>query len=225
MNLPRRVCSSLQELWPYSRVRAHSLRNLADVGAGALADGGHRVDAGDPLGEKGVGGQLGELRRPRAHGQNLFPVDPVPVDRGEGLHGPGAVLAHLAADEDPVRVEQVVDGAPLGEELRVGEHLVGHSRPLLRLEDRGDALRGLHGDGRLLHDNLEAGLHRLADVAGGQLDKLEVGRLVLAVAIGLGGGVDTDEYDVRLTDRSCDVCTAWSDRIRTGSKISNSLSF
>ena len=47
----------------------------------------------------------------------------MPVDRGEGLHGPGAVLALLPADEDPVGAEQIADGAPLGEELRVRQHL------------------------------------------------------------------------------------------------------
>ena len=55
---------------------------------------------------------------------NSFPVYPVSVDRSEGLHRPRAVLAHLPADEDPVRAEQVADGAPLGQELRVGQHLI-----------------------------------------------------------------------------------------------------
>ena len=52
-----------------------------------------------------------------------FPVNPVAVDGGEVLHRSGSVLAPLTADEDPVGVEQVADGAPLGKELWVGQHL------------------------------------------------------------------------------------------------------
>ena len=52
-----------------------------------------------------------------------FPVNPVAVDGGKGLHCSVPVLAPLPTDEDPVGVEQVADGAPLGKELGVGQHL------------------------------------------------------------------------------------------------------
>ena len=45
----------------------------------------------------------------------------------------------------------------------------------------------------------------VCDLAGAQLDVLEVGGLACAYTIGLGGGVDGYEYDIRLLDGSGDV--------------------
>ena len=74
-NSNNQVSSDLQEFGPNARIRADSLGDLADVRPRPLADGREGVDAGYPLCEEGVCRQLGELRGPRAHGQNLLPVD------------------------------------------------------------------------------------------------------------------------------------------------------
>ncbi len=45
--------------------------DLTDVGSGGFANGAQRIDAGDPLGEKGVGSKLRQFGRPSIHRQHF----------------------------------------------------------------------------------------------------------------------------------------------------------
>ena len=80
--------------------------------------------------------------------------DPRGVDVHEGLDGGLAAAVLRAANQHAVRVEQVADGAALGEELGVGEDGEGVLR--VRVEHGGHGVGRAHGEGRLLDDNLVA---------------------------------------------------------------------
>lgn len=130
---------------------------LGDVGAGLLADLGHRVDEGDLGGEEGVRGALGELgggpvgddrRRPR--------LDDLPERLPEQGLGPG--VGGVEAQDEPVRTEGVLDGERLAEELRVPgdlDEVPGGS--LVAQEELGDAGCGADGDGGLDRDDGRGG--------------------------------------------------------------------
>ena len=102
------------------------------------------------------------------------------VDPGQGLHRDFSPLAPLPADENALGVEEVGDGAALRQKLGVGKDLVFDPGLLVDAEDGADALGGLDGDGGLLHDDLEALLDRVRDVASRELHVLQIGSLALA---------------------------------------------
>ena len=111
-------------------------------------------DGGDALGEHGVGRELGHLAGPDVGGEDAAAGDPRGVDVHEGLDGGLAAAVLRAANQHAVRVEQVADGAALGEELGVGEDGEGVLR--VRVEHGGHGVGRAHGEGRLLDDNLVA---------------------------------------------------------------------
>src|SRR5690606_303009 len=100
----------------------------------------------------------------------------------------------VAADEDPVGIEKVGHRRALGEELGVGEHLVGVAVGT-GFQDGADRLGGAHRDRAFLHDDLGA-VGVLGDAAGHGLDEAEIGGAVRSQSVGLGGGVDADEQNV-----------------------------
>ena len=51
----------LQELGADTTVGANGMGHLVDIRSGGLAESSDRVDRADPLGQEGIGGQLGEL--------------------------------------------------------------------------------------------------------------------------------------------------------------------
>ena len=77
--------AGLQKLGTNPCVTTDGLRNLGHVGPRGLADGGHAVDAGDPLGEEGVGRQLGQFTGPRVHRDDSLGWNPVPVTEFERI--------------------------------------------------------------------------------------------------------------------------------------------
>ena len=103
---------------------ARSAAHLGDVGAGDLAEGGDAIDARDALREEGVRRELRQLRAPQVGRQHLRARHPPPVHVGEALHRRVPRGGLGAADKDAVRLEEVVDGRALRQELGVGEHLV-----------------------------------------------------------------------------------------------------
>ena len=187
-----------QELGPDARVRAHTLADLLDVGARRLAqsrDGVHRRDA---LRQHRVGRQLRQLCRPEIGAQHALGRDPALVDRGQPLDGGAAVLVVAPADQDPVRLGQVLHRRALREELRVGQDVEAHARvAVVAREHLLDGLGGAHGHGRLLDDDL-GGLRNGRDHARGALPVRQVGRPAGAHAARLRGRVDRHEHDVCL---------------------------
>ncbi len=143
--------------------------DVVDVGAHGLADRGDGVDEADLGGEEGVGGVLDGLcrrgvgddeRRGHRHVQRLDP------DGRRLVVGP---------DDDPVGVQEVVDGRALAEELGVRHH-VDVAAPQRPFDHPGRADR----HGRLVdHDRI--GFEVGSDLVGGGLDVAEVGRTVVAL--------------------------------------------
>src|SRR5256885_1526000 len=81
----------------------------ADVGADELTDVRDLVDEADAGGEKGVGRELHELRRWHVRAHHLG------LDAAVQLDDPVRVLVLEGADDDPVWMHEVLDGAALGE--------------------------------------------------------------------------------------------------------------
>ena len=110
----------LEELRADARVHADGAADFIDIGAGGFAEGGNRVDRGNPLGEEGVGDELGKLGRPEVGGEDALAGNPVGIDRDERLDGGVSFGRGFAADEDAVRAFEVLDGGAFREELGIG---------------------------------------------------------------------------------------------------------
>ena len=103
---------------------------LHDVGAAGLADLGHRVDERDLGGQKGIGRGLDQFRRGVVgHHQRDTVRQWRCVHLVEQGLGPLAVRAGRQPVDETIRVQGVLDGEPLTEELRVP----GKQRAGLRL--------------------------------------------------------------------------------------------
>lgn len=90
-------------------VHTHGLGDFTDVGPRGLADRTDSVDARDPLSEEGVCDQLAQLRAPGVHGQDMIPWDPMAVDGGQGRDSLVPLRRLLAADQNPIRVPEILD--------------------------------------------------------------------------------------------------------------------
>src|SRR5690606_29818802 len=163
--------AGLQELVADALVVAHAAGDVLDAGPDRHAHRRGGVDEADLRGQEGVGGVLDGLGRGGVGDDDRRGDADV-----ERRHPHGGRLV-VAADDDAVGVEEVVDRRALPEELGVGDDgdVVPPQHPL---DDPGRADRHR----RLVDD------HRLArqvgaDLAGGRLDVGQVGRPVL----GLGG--------------------------------------
>jgi hypothetical protein len=152
-------------------VEADRAGDLGDVGAHALGEAGELVDEADLGGQERVGGVLGELGAGGAGGDEAGQrvalrarrgrrrLEGLLQDRGVQLAQHGDRLGLVGADHDAVRVEAVVDGAALGEELGVAGHPHGgrdaalHERPL---DDAAHVLAAADRD-RALVDHRQLG--------------------------------------------------------------------
>ena len=174
-----------QEVRAEPVVEANPLRNLLDVGAGGLADVRDLVDEADACHQEGVGGELDHLRGSdvRAHDRR--------VDRLVERCDDARVHLRERADDDAVRVHEVLDRAALGEELGIGD--VAHVREPARVESRPNLLAGpdrhraLHHEDRPLLERRERVDHA---PDGGQVGVARVGRRC----------ADADEHDGRRDD-------------------------
>ena len=184
---------------PDPRVSPDGLRDLGHISSGGLAHGGHGVDGGDPLGQEGVGGQLGQLAGPGVHGDDPVRRNPVLVDLRQRLDGRLSFVSLLSTNENSVRRHQIINGSSLRKKFRVGENLERDSGFDVVPQDVGDALGCLDGDGALLHHNLPSLslLDSVCDHPGSQLDILQVSSLAFPNAKGLGRGVHTDENQLK----------------------------
>jgi hypothetical protein len=130
-----------------ARVEPHRLRHVPDVDTAGGTDVGDLVGEAHLESQERIGGVLDHLRNfdrradddragsGRTTGNGLFQHRPVQV--GHGVDRRRVV----AAEHDPVRVQEVVDGPALAEELRIADD-AGRCQPA----GRTDRQRALHDD-------------------------------------------------------------------------------
>jgi hypothetical protein len=102
----------------------------------------------------------------------------------------------------PVRFHEVVNGRPLLEKLRVGDHVELDGDPpfVLLFSDRfPNPVGGPHRHRRFIHDDLEA-LHLLPDHPGNLQNMLQISGPILA-----GRGPHRDEVYERRLDGRCHI--------------------
>ena len=162
-------------------VEAHAVGDRAHVGADLLAHVGDLVDERDLGGQERVGGVLDHLGRGHAGAHD------VGVDAAVEGFDRRAVLVPEAADDDAVRIEEVLDGGALAQELRIGD--VGDAGDAHGVEVGHDPLAGAHRHGAL-HDQ-EALTSARCDLPHGVLHARKVG-----VAGGRRWRVHGDEEEV-----------------------------
>lgn len=159
----------LQELGADTRITADGVRDLVNVRASRLTDGGKRVDGGNTLSEHRVRGELGKLRGPEADGEDALLGDPVSIHVAEGRARRLALLGLEGADEDTVGAEEIGDGGTLSQELRVGEDVETAAGLRVGLEDGAHGFGGAAWNGRFLDDDL-GGVRYLGNTTRGKLD-------------------------------------------------------
>ncbi len=187
-----------------ARVHADGAGDFVDIGTGGFAEGGDRIDRRNALGEEGVGDQFGKFGRPEVGGEDAFAGNPVGVNGNQRLDGGIPRRGDLAADEDAVRVFQIIDSSAFGEEFRIGQHLEGGFARRIRGEDGLDGAGGFHRDGALLDDDLVA-MGNLGDEARGGFNIAQVGSASGTDAVGFGGRADGNKDQVRGGDGGADV--------------------
>ena len=148
---------------------------------------------GDLEGEEAVRGVLDQLRA-RHVGDDDGSVDAL----DQCAHRPLRALAFNPEDE-PVRVQEVVDGMALAGELRERDHVEIDARLRMHPKRLPDLLTGLGRHGAFLDDDVVP-VHRLGDGAGGRLD---VGKV--RGAVGLGRRTHADEAHFGRPDRFFDA--------------------
>ena len=187
----------LQEAAAHTRIRADRTRHLRHVRAHLLAHCRNGVDRGDALCEEGVGGQLRQLGRPRVHRDDAILRHPHRVDVRQRLHGSLSRLRVLASNQHAVRVEEIIDGSTLSEELGVVDHLQVVVLVVLG-EDATQRSSRSHRNCRLLHlavispsiscnDLVTVGDHR--DGSGSEFEIAEIRSAASANAERLRGGL------------------------------------
>ena len=138
---------SREEAAADARVVADRLGELRDIGAGRLADLGHRVDEGDLRREEGVRGDLHEFGgREVGDEEGNALGDHRRIDLAEEVFGALAVRS----DDEAIRVERVLDCEALAQELGVPGHF--DARRGNRLELLLDHRRGTDRHRRLADD-------------------------------------------------------------------------
>lgn len=81
------------------------------------------------------------------------------------------------ADDDAIRLHQILDREPLAQEFRVADHVEFHLRFAVALDRLGHLVAGADRHGAFVHDNLVAG-HGCRDLPGHGLDKAQIDRAV-----------------------------------------------
>ena len=200
---PAEADARIEELAADAAVHPHDLRYFRDIGARFLADGRDGVDRRDALGEEEIGGKLRELAAPDVRRDDPFAGNPVGVDLHQLIAGLEAPLRGARADEHAIGSDEIPDRRPLGEKLRVRQH-VEVDPVVSRHEDPLHGLGRLDGEGALLDDDLGR-LGVLEDLPGRKLPVLQVRRKPRAGPECLRGRVDGDEDDVVFLDAPGDV--------------------
>ena len=181
----------MQELAADAVVQAHAARHVIHVGAGALAQIGDLVDEGDLGGEEGVGRVFDQLRGAAADIKHRRGVQiKRPVDFGH--HGARRFI--VAADDDAVRVLEIVDRRAFAQEFRVGDDVHVGFRPHVA-QDALDLVAGADRHGRFGHHH-RRGRQKRRDLAHGAIDVAQIGVTIAAAR----RRADRDEDRVGLVD-------------------------
>lgn len=146
----------------------------------ALQGGVHHGGAGVRLGPRGAGGRCERL------------LDERGVQAGHDLQGVG-----VAAQDDAVGVEAVLQGGAFPQEFGVADHAVPFVAVAGRvvLEEALHVVAGADGHGGFVDDDLRVPVEVRREFLGGAGDVLQIRRAVLA-----GGSAHADEHDVRPGD-------------------------
>ena len=171
-------------------------RDLLNVGADLLAKIGDLVDEGDLHRQKGVGGIFDQFRRAACSEQHRRLVDEErPVDL---RHHVACELA-FGADDDAVRMLEVLDRRAFAQELRIGNNGDIGARVLLA-DDALDLVARTHRYGRFGdHDRLP--LEGARDLARRLEDILQIGMTITAPR----RRADSDEYRFGLADSGLEL--------------------
>ena len=167
-------------------VRANAVRHFQHVRASGFANLRQGVDVADLQGQEAVRGVLDELgavdvRHEHGSHERLIHL----------LHdGQGAVA--VAADDDAVRLHQVLHGAAFAKELRIAHHIKLHTRAGVAADGLRHTLAGLYRHGALVHHHAVA-VEEAGDLAGHLLHKAQV-----HAAVWLGRGGHGDEQHLAM---------------------------
>ena len=152
-------------------VEGHPVDHAVNVHADLLAQAGNLVDEGHARRQEGVRDVLDHLGGPQVGDHHVARKPRVQVRDRTG------VLGVAGADHDAVGPEEVLDGAALLEELRVGHD---SGRSVILLEERADdGLDGLARPDRgcaLVDDDGVAAVEQRRDLAAGGAEVAHVGR-------------------------------------------------
>ena len=185
-----------EELVPDAGIGADADAHTLDVGADPFGQVGQVVHEADLRGQQGIRCVLGQLAGAHVHELHAV-VRPIEgrVELVQGLARQVALGRLRRADDDAVRLEEVVDRVALLEELGVRadhEGLLG-----VAADDLPDAVRGAHGHGALGEHDLQsvdedvlAAGQGLADGVGHRVDEAHLRRAVVPL-----GGAHGDEDD------------------------------
>ena len=186
---------SLKELRSDAGVGADRTRDLVNVGARRFAKRGNRVDRGNALRKKRIGDELGKLGGPKIRRQDALAWNPPRINRHQLLDGGEAFRRLFAANQNAIRILQILHRRALCEKLGIREHLVIELLSA-RTQDRQDRFRGFHRNGALLNDDLWL-IHHRRNHAGDGFDEAHIGGAPGANTKGLGRRVDTDKNNIR----------------------------
>ena len=119
------------------------------------------------------------------------------INSGHRINRPSSLFIGIASDKNPVGSSQILHRRALGKKFRVGYHLIGMT---IRgfAEDFLDHLSGAYRNGRLLDNDLVPSPH-FCNPAGARIDVSQISSLTRSGAIVLGGRIDADENDLRIS--------------------------
>ena len=98
--------------------------DLFNVGARRFAKRGNRVDRRDSLGKKRVRDKLGKFGGPKIRRQNAFTRHPPGINRHKLLDCREAFRRLFTANQNAIRILQILHRRALREKLRIRENLV-----------------------------------------------------------------------------------------------------
>ena len=165
----------MQEFSADAVVEPDAAGDLLHVCADFFREIGDLVDEGDLGGEKRVSRVFDQLGGAPVGEQDRRAVE---IKRPIQFAHYIARARVLAADDDAVRMLEVLDGGALAQELRVGHHRAIGLGPCFA-DDALDLVAGAHRHCRLGDHHGEA-VERRGDLARGVIDEREVGMAVAA---------------------------------------------
>ena len=168
---------------------AHADGDLLHVGAQRLADCGDLVDEADLGGQESIGCVFDHLGRAQVG------HDDAGAQRQMQLRDLFGRNRAVAAQHDPVRIHEVIEGRALAGELGATDHVEFHRLFLVAGDDVGHPVACPHRHGALV-DHDQGLMHGLGDGLSRHAHILEVGLSVHA-----GGRAHADENELGVSQR------------------------